>query len=294
MQSKSPGQRSDPADRWILVTGASTGIGQATLEYLATHGFHVYAGMRNTQDIEKWQHTHAHNVIPVRLDVTNPNDVENVLEFIRNRKTGLYGLVNNAGMARAGPLMAIEEKTFQEQFEVNVFGIHRVTKAMFPLLYASRGRIVMMSSDSGFFATPFFGPYCSSKFAVEGYADSLRREIGLYDMKVILIQPGRITTPIWDKGEQLLKQFDNPSSILAMELFGDLARKVGEYAIRKGRTEGLRPVEVAKVVYQALTVPKPKVRYLIAPHTLRYRLVKILPACKVDEMVIKELRELER
>jgi short-subunit dehydrogenase len=148
----------------------------------------------------------------------------------------------------------------------------------------------MMSSDSGFFATPFFGPYCSSKFALEGYSDSLRREVFLCGIKVVLIEPGRITTPIWDKGEILLQHFESPSD----SPFSRLAQKVGEYAIRKGRTAGLNPIEVAKVVYVALTQDKPAVRYLVAAKKLKYRMVKILPASRVDAMVQKELLTLQK
>jgi short-subunit dehydrogenase len=272
-------------EKWILVTGASTGIGRATAEYIAQNGFHVYAGARKKQDLDGL--AQIPNIIPLQLDVTKQSDIELALSEIKKRGTGLYGVVNNAGIAVAGPLMDIPVEEIEENFNVNVFGIHRVTKACFPLLLESKGRIVMMSSDSGFFATPFFGPYCSTKFAVEGYADSLRRELLLYDVKVVLVQPGRITTPIWDKGEHLMQKFQG--SIFAKE-----AKGIGDYAIRKGKTAGMNPVEVGKVVYQALTVPKPKLRYLVANNKMKYRMVKILPATTVDNMIRKELAALKK
>jgi short-subunit dehydrogenase len=142
----------------------------------------------------------------------------------------------------------------------------------------------MMSSDSGFFATPFFGPYCSSKFALEGYSDSLRREITPYGVKVIIIEPGRVTTPIWDKGEKYLNKY-------AESLFAAEAKAIGEYAILKGRTTGLAPIEVAKTVYQVLTAANPQLRYIVAENKLEYHLMKILPASYVDKLALKKVQK---
>ena len=146
-----------------LITGSSSGIGKATAEVLAESGFGVYAGIRSMQHAE--QFSSKNNIIPIVLDVTDPNVVLAAFKEIQKRGTGLFGLVNNAGIAKAGALMDISDEDMKEQFEVNLFGVHRVTRLFIPLLHESQGRIVMMSSDSGFFATPFFGPYCSSKFA---------------------------------------------------------------------------------------------------------------------------------
>jgi hypothetical protein len=268
----------------ILITGASSGIGRATAEYLAYNGFSVYAGVRDGKDFQEL--VNIPNISPIYLDVTIEKTIQDAFNNIKEQKTGLYGLVNNAGIARAGPLMDLPIQDLREQFEVNLFGIHMVTKTFFPLLEKSKGRIIMMSSDSGFFATPFFGPYCASKFALEGYSDSLRRELLLCDMKVILIQPGRVATPIWDKGKKLLKRETN-------SIFTPYAKKLGEHAIEKGKSEGLNPKEVGKVVYEALIKKKPNLRYLIAPSTLKYRLIKILPERWIDRLVNKEFRKIE-
>jgi hypothetical protein len=270
--------------KWVLVTGASTGIGRATAEYLAANGFSVYAGARKQTDLEDLEE--IENINSIKLDVTKQEDIDAAVDYINNKKTGLYGIVNNAGVAYAGPLMDTPMDFMQHQFDVNVFGVHRITKAFFPFIYESKGRIVMMSSDSGFFATPFFGPYSSSKFALEGYADSLRRELLLHDIKVIIIQPGRIKTPIWDKGERLFDEFPEDS------IFAEKAEKIGRYAIDKGKTSGLPPVKVAKLIFKALTKKKPKLRYLIAPNKFEYLLIKILPSKMVDGMVKKKLKNL--
>ena len=180
--------------------------------------------------------------------------------------------------------MDVSVEDLRAQFEVNLFGVHQITQAMFPLLLKTKGRIVMMSSDSGFFATPFFGPYCSSKFALEGYSDSLRREITPYGVKVIIIEPGRITTPIWDKGEKNLNKY-------ADSLFAVEAKAIGEYAIRKGKTTGLAPIEIAKTVYHVLIAANPKLRYIVAENKLEYQMIKILPASYVDKLAMKKVQK---
>ena len=266
----------------VFITGASSGIGLATAEYLAVQGFHVYAGARITHTLEGLSKNSK--ITPVKLDVTNTADIIEVKRIIEEKGTGLFGLINNAGIAKAGALMDVSVEDLRTQFEVNLFGVHQITQAMFPLLLKTKGRIVMMSSDSGFFATPFFGPYCSSKFALEGYSDSLRREITPYGVKVIIIEPGRITTPIWDKGEKYLNKY-------ADSLFAVEAKAIGEYAIRKGKTTGLAPIEVAKTVYHVLIAANPKLRYIVAENKLEYQMIKILPASYVDKLAMKKVQK---
>ncbi len=250
---------------------------------MAGHGFWVYAGARKKEDIDALGN--IKQIVPVKLDVQRDADVEAVIAKINAAGTGLYGIVNNAGIARAGSLMDVPIEDLIEQFDVNLFGVHRVTKACLPLLVASKGRVVMMSSDSGFFATPIFGPYCSSKFAVEGYADTLRREMLLLGVTVVIIEPARIATPIWNKGEELIaKPFTSPLS--------DLARKVGKHAIDSGNKKGISPVEVGKAVHHAFVVKRPKVRYLVAKNKMKYRLIRILPARTVDSLVVKEMKKM--
>ncbi len=268
--------------QWVLITGASTGIGRACAEHLASEGFGVYACARSKKDLDDL--AKIRDIVPLKLDVTRPGDVKGALDFIRKRNTGLFGLVNNAGIAVAGPLIDITDDDIRRQFEVNLIGVHRVTRAFLPLLMESSGRIVMMSSDSGFFATPFAGPYCASKFALEGYSDSLRRELLLCGVKVIIIQPGRIATPIWDKTEELL-------NLKGTSPFIEVARKIGVEAVRKGRTTGLPPEAIARVAHTALIRKRPRLRYLVAASTMKYWIIKLLPASKVDAMVNKELHK---
>jgi short-subunit dehydrogenase len=266
----------------VLVTGASTGIGLTTTQYLASKGMHVFAGARTKEALEAL--AKISNVTPLTLDVTNIEEIKQAKIIIEEKTAGLFGLINNAGIGKGGPLMDVSVEDLRAQFEVNLFGVHQITQAMFPLLLKAKGRIVMMSSDSGFFATPFFGPYCSSKFALEGYSDSLRREIAPYGVKVIIVEPGRVTTPIWDKGEKYLDKY--AGSLFAME-----AKAIGEYAILKGKTAGLDPLKVAKQVYQILTVANPKLRYIVAKNKLEYQMMKILPASYVDKIALQKVQQ---
>ncbi|MBD3230348.1 MAG: SDR family NAD(P)-dependent oxidoreductase [Candidatus Lokiarchaeota archaeon] len=268
---------------WVLITGASTGIGRATAEFLASNGFMIYAGARKKRDLDALNKIDG--IVSIRLDVQKSDQISEAVDFIKKRKTGLYGLINNAGVAYAGALMDMPIEFMEKQFDINLFGVHRITKAFFPLIYETKGRIIMISSDSGFFATPFFGPYCSSKFALEGYSDSLRRELLLHGVKVIIIEPGRIKTPIWDKGKKLFEKFSE-------SIFSERAKKIGEYAIEKGKTKGLPPIEVAKVIHRALTKKKPKLRYLIASNKFEYKIIKILPEPWLDKKIKKKLKKI--
>lgn len=274
------------AKRWVLVTGASSGIGRATTEFLAKRGFGVYGCARRKEDLEALGR--LADVVAIPLDVRSDVDAEAARDRIAGAGTGLFAVVNNAGIARGGPLLDVSTEELREQFEVNFFGVHRVTRALLPLVVHSKGRVVLMSSDSGFFAKPFFGPYCASKFALEGYADSLRREVCRLGVSVVLVQPGRIATPIWDKGEEQLARSRDGSTLLP------LARKVGRYAIDRGKRTGIAPVEVARVVHLALVARKPRARYLVARERWEYRLIRLLPSRAVDWLVAKEIGRIER
>ncbi|HUW91092.1 MAG TPA: SDR family oxidoreductase [Candidatus Nanopelagicaceae bacterium] len=268
----------------ILITGASSGIGRACAEYLALNGFKIYAGARKKEDIEALNG--IKNVIGLKIDVTDDQTVKKAFNFVKNENSGLFAIINNAGIASAGPLMDISTNDLINQFNVNLIGIHRITSTFFPLILKSKGRIIMISSNSGFFAAPFFGPYSASKFALEGYSDSLRRELLLYDVKVIIIQPGRIKTPIWIKGEELLLKFKG-------SMFEKEAVFIGKHEIEKGKNDSLDPKEVAKIILKALTTKKPKNRYMIVPNVFRNKMLKTLSSKRIDNILKKELAKIK-
>ncbi len=225
----------------VLVTGASVGIGRKVVERLAAEGFFVFAGARKAQDLEALDA--IANVKAVRLDVTVPAEVAAAVEVVRSSGRPLYGIVNNAGVAVVDPVLATSEEDFDFQMQVNVYGVFRVTKAFAPLVIASKGRIVNISSISAFLSDGGTSAYTMSKAAVEAFSNVLAVEMAPLGVSVIVVEPGAYNTDI---------------------LKPALARSVtkGFEADRSGMKP---PDEVATAVLQALSDAKPKRRYMIVP-----------------------------
>lgn len=268
--------------RWILITGTDTGIGKATTEYLSLKGFGIYAGC--LKESSKKYYARMLNVFPVILDVTNEEKIKNAFKIIADRSTGLFGIVNNAGIALAGPAMELDVAIFKKQFDVNLFGVHRITKTFFPLIQESKGKIIMIGSGGGLIANPFFSPYSSSKFALEGYTDALRRELLILGIQVIMIEPGLVKTPIWDKGELILK--NHRGNLLKKEVAG-----FGSLAINTARKKGLNPDKIAARIYKVLSKKKPKVRYFVTPDYLQNLIMKKMPAKCLDKLLALVIRK---
>ena len=269
--------------QWVLITGASTGIGRATASYLSSRGYGVYACARKQKDLDELDK--IENVVPVSLDVTKRDDIDAAFKMISDRNTGLYALVNNAGISVPGALMEMAEDDIVRNLDVNLLGIHRVTRAFFPLISQAQGRIVMISSVLGLIAMPFNGPYCLSKFALEGYSDSLRRELLLTDVRVIIIEPGLIKTSIYDKADETLKAFKATGK---ESQFLKPGIKAGERFLHMAKTRGIDPVEVARTVHTAITSRNPKTRYQITENNLQYWILKSLSDKKIDQILLKD------
>jgi len=253
----------------VLVTGASSGIGRATAELLAHHGFTVYAGVRDLGQAPA-------GTTAVQLDVTNAEHVEAL------RALDLDALVNNAGIAVVGPLEFLELDELRRQLEVNTVGQLAVTQACLASLRRHKGRIVNLSSISGRVAMPLFGPYAASKFAFEALTDSLRRE--LPELKVSLIEPGAIATPIW---ERTLDATEVPEQ--ARERYGSLIDTVTAMA-RDAPTTGLPPEQVAGVILRALTARRPRTRYVIGREArISATLARVLPDVAFDRLLSRLL-----
>ena len=183
--------------RAILVTGASTGIGRDLAEQLAQLGHVVYATARKAEDLEALEQ--IENVVALELDVRNVNQINKAKILVESRGTGLYGLVNNAGIGTLGQLSTFTDEDMQQLFDVNVFGPHRMTNAFLDLLVESKGRVVNIGSQGGQIAMAFYGPYTMTKHALEAYTTSLDQEISPYGMRASIVQPGGIKTPIGAK-----------------------------------------------------------------------------------------------
>lgn len=224
----------------VLVTGASTGIGRKITERLAASGHFVYAGARKKSDLRALNA--IKNVQAVRLDVTRPEDITAAVETVQKGGRGLYGLVNNAGIGSAGPVVNGNDKEFDLVMAVNVQGPYRVTKAFAPLIIAGKGRIVSIGSISGILAGKNVAAYAMSKHAVEGFTDSLAGELEPHGVRVSVVEPGSFKTQI------------APSA---------LARTGGDPKLAEAYMKYKEPDDVAAAVAHALFEPEPKRRYLV-------------------------------
>jgi len=247
----------------VLVTGSSTGIGRATALLLDGLGFRVFAGVRKEADGESLAGEASGRLEPVVLDVADETSVAAATTAI-GEATGqrLVGLVNNAGITVSGPLEGLEVDAWRHQFEVNVFGQIAVTRALLPMLRATKGRIVFMSSIGGRSAINFIGPYSASKHAIEAIGDSLRQELRPSGVQVSIVEPGSIATPIWEKGAAGAGAAREQFSDDVEAVYGDAMDAFTKVAMDTG-ARGLPAEKVAEAVAHALTAKRPRTRYLI-------------------------------
>jgi NAD(P)-dependent dehydrogenase (short-subunit alcohol dehydrogenase family) len=274
------------ARRSVVVTGASTGIGRACVEVLTTAGFHVFGSVRTTRDADDLSSAFAAEAFtPLLFDVTDRAAVAAAAKKVESALAGetLFGLVNNAGIAVAGPLLYLKIDDFERQLAVNVTGQVIATQAFAPLLGADRdrkgppGRVVMISSVGGKNALPFAGPYAASKFALEGLSESLRRELMLFGIDVVIVAPGAVATPIWSKTEDVVAPFANtPYAAILEKMKGVMLASAAK---------GLPAERIGQAVHTALTVAKPKARYTVAPNAFQVWLLRTLPRRVVDRMI---------
>lgn len=272
--------------RSALVTGASTGIGYAIAAELSRNGFAVYAGVRSETDAQRLRALHE-NIQPVTLDVERSGDIEAAAHLVRERALPLAGIVNNAGIAFGGPLEYLSIETFRKHFDVNVVGTLAVTQAFLPLLRASKGRIVFMTSVSGQIAPPFNGPYASSKFALEALADSLRMELLPFGIDVVVVAPGNVRTPIWQKGRDACSQLASNLPEAARMQYGKKLEQLLRITEHAERT-AIDPEAVAKSVAEILTTRRPRTRYFMGePPQWQRRIAALLPDRWRDDLILQ-------
>ena len=275
--------------RAFLVTGASSGIGRATALLLDRNGFQVFAGVRRGEHGEALRQQASERLTPILLDVTNPRSIEDAARTVSDAlgDRALAGLVNNAGIDIAGPLETSSAAEVRSQFEVNVIGLLGVTQAFLPLLRRSRGRIVNIGSVLGRLAIPFMGAYSASKFAVEGLTDALRIELHPWGIHVSLIEPGPVATPLWSK-THLLAGMNEERGVAAGKLYAT-ANAAAQAAFTKFGQSGISPDKVAAKVFEALTAPNPKSRYLVGRDAKALSwLAALVPDRIRDSMLMKQ------
>ncbi len=244
------------AQKAIVVTGASSGIGRKVTERLAANGFFVYAGARAQKDLDEL--SAIKNVQGVRLDVTSAADIAAAVALVGKAGRGLYGVVNNAGVVVVAPMIEVEEKDLDFIFQVNMYGPYRITKAFAPMLLESKGRVVNISSLNGIVASPMIGAYSMSKHAMEAYGDALAGELGRFGVRVSLIEPGNYGTEI---GRNLLARMD--TGIVKGSRFETQMRATIN-SMRQFENNP-PPDDVADAVLDALSSENPKMRYLVVP-----------------------------
>lgn len=253
-------------ERTVLITGASTGIGRACAQRLDGKGWRVFAGVRKQADAESLEKDSSSRLNAITLDVTDQATIEAAAKVIDEATGGsLDALVNNAGITVQGPLEYLPLDDLRHQLEVNLIGQVAVTQAFLRSLRAARGRIVFMSSIAGRAPSlPLLGPYGASKKALEGIAESLRAELLPWGIRISLIEPGAIATPIWEKGDAT---FDDLIASLPDEgraRYAGMLQRARRVAMAAGH-RGLQPEKVAAVVEKALTSSRPRLRYLVGP-----------------------------
>jgi NAD(P)-dependent dehydrogenase (short-subunit alcohol dehydrogenase family) len=276
--------------RSVVITGASTGIGFATTKLLLARGFRVFGSVRKIADAERLSREWGANFTPLLFDVTDEAAVIKAARDVRAALNGetLAGLVNNAGIVVAGPVLDVAADEFRRQLDVNVIGALIATRAFAPLLGVDaslkgpKGRIVMVSSVAGKHGNPLTSAYSASKHALEGFSESLRREMMLFGIHVTIVAPGAVKTPIWSKAEKIdISVYRNSPFFPAMERVRKFMLKLGE--------NGLPPEKIAAVILAALTTANPKVRYQITSDPLQQFIVERLPKRLVDRIIAKRL-----
>jgi NAD(P)-dependent dehydrogenase (short-subunit alcohol dehydrogenase family) len=273
----------------VLVTGASTGIGEATALRLDSMGFRVFAGVRREEDGERLRAAASDRLRVVHpLDVTEPDQIVAAARLVEQELAGepLRGIVNNAGIGTGGPLEAIDLDEFRTALEVNSVGPLAVAQAFLPMLRRSRGRIVNMSSIGGRVAQPFAGPYVTSKFALEAINDVLRLELLEWGIDVIAIEPGTIATPIWEKSSSQADDLVAGMTPEQRELYGKRGEKMAKVLERQTK-RGAPPSKVADAVAHALTAKRSKTRYLIGDARVLLGLKTVLRARLFDRLLYR-------
>ena len=274
----------------VVITGASTGIGWATAKLLLDRGFRVFGSVRRLADADRLKSEFGANFTPLLFDVTDEARVLAAAREVRAVLDGetLSGLVNNAGIAVAGPVLELAVDEFRRQMDVNVIGPVIATQAFGPLLGSDpslrgpKGRIVMVSSVSGKTGAPLTAPYAASKHAIEGLSESLRREMMLYGIDVIIVAPGPVKTPIWSKAEEVdISVYQNSPFFPALQRIRKFMLQLGE--------NGLAPQKIAGAIADALTSASPRVRYQLTPDPMRQLITSVLPRRTVDRIIAKRL-----
>ena len=276
----------------VLITGTSTGIGHASAIHLDALGFQVFATVRKDEDADRLCENASGRLMPLRMDVTDPDSITKARGQVERAvgERGLWGLVNNAGVGLGGPLEFFPLDDLRWLFEVNLFGLLRVTQSFLPLVRKARGRIVNISSTASLGIAPFHGPYTMTKTSVNALSTALRLELRPHGVQVCLMICGSVDTPIWTKGRKSGKRIHDKVPPETMELYGDQWRRLGEYFTAMGKS-GIPAETAAKKIALALTSKRPRNTYFIGADAHQFNILDKLLYGKVrDWLMMRALR----
>jgi len=282
---------SDREDSNVLITGASSGIGAACALELDRLGWRVFAGVRSPGDGRRLGDKASGRLAPLQIDVTDSAAIAEAARTLAAAvgPAGLAGLVNNAGIAVAGPWELLPLEEFRRQLEVNVIGQVAVTQAFLPLIRAARGRIVFMGSVSGRVASPYVGPYAASKHALEAISDSLRVELRPWGICVSILEPGSVQTPIWGKARADADRLTRQMSPEGEALYGDQIARM-HAATERIAARGMPVERIVRAVVHALSARRPKTRYPLGGDARRFLILsKFLPDRLRDWLLCRAL-----
>lgn len=271
-------------EKYVLITGASSGLGKASAQKLAQEGFKVFAAVRKAEDKETLENLHK-NIIPVFLDVTDKNSIDAAFEKIQAETSDLFALVNNAGIALAGPVEYLPLELLKKQFDVNVFAAIKMAQKALPMMEnTTDARIVNISSMASYGIFPFVSPYCASKRALDMFFNSLLIECKMPQLKIISVKPGVVATPIWNKSVDASFSFFENIDPHARKKYEKELEFLSQNA-RKNTDKGLKPEDIANLVYKVLSVKNPKLSYNIGRDSYFARFMSHLPQGIANKLV---------
>lgn len=267
------------SQKTAFITGGSGGLGSETTHYLVEHGWHVFAADFDKKALAKMKG--KENITPVFIDVMDMASVEAAFKTVEKSVDGLDAIINFAGILAIGSMVEVEEATLQRVLDVNVMGTFRVNRVFFPMINERKGRIINISSETGWQSgAPFNGAYACSKHAVEAYSDALRRELALLDISVVKIQPGPFKTEMTGSIESNFSR-----AVESSTYFKDVLSRMKGFAVREG-SKGHDPAYLAAVIYEALTADKPKAAYSVKPDPMR-SMLEYIPTRSADTLLKK-------
>jgi NAD(P)-dependent dehydrogenase (short-subunit alcohol dehydrogenase family) len=276
----------------VVVTGVSTGIGWATAKVLISKGFRVFGSVRKQTDADRLQREFGNGYVPLLMDIADADAVRQAAQKVGSMigDRNLVGLVNNAGIVVSGPLLHLRPSEYRRQLEVNMISPLVVIQAFAPLLGTDKkrrgraGRIVIMSSTVAKVVIPLLGAYSASKAGLEGMSEALRRELMLFGIDLVIIEPGTVNTPMYDKGEKEdLSEFKQTEYWEAVQNFQ-------KFIVAEARNNGLPPERLGEAVHVALTTEKPKARYAVVPQRFKnWTLPRLLPVRMLDAAIAKQM-----